>query len=291
MSELKIFTLKLIKLSLIIITIIGLFYIVLRLTIFPTEPFKNLFGFIYNGYLIIPEWLANHIFKLTNAGVSVDKHTLVFENLTEYQTNYNHFLTNWPIFLLYRNLSLLTLILIWFTSAPVRKKIIFSLIFVLAHVVSVVAGLYLLGVIGPQVFEVKNKFSISPTLCGSLIIYGICMVWILLNRPGIRSTIQKTPFKFEIPDKTISEVLILVFIFIFLRGFLIPFFDYQPYVIFLLKVTNEVSSWFGYSGTIDGDQLVGDNGALALSKHCLGFMTMFVFASFTFLTRTKKPAT
>lgn len=287
MSDFKPLIFKLIKISLIIIASIGLVYIGLKLTLFPSNPLKNLFGFIYNGYLIIPEWLANQVFNLTGAGVSIDNHTLLFENITQYQTNYTAFLTNWPKFLLYRNLSLLTLLLIWLTTAPIRKKIIFSFVFFLAHIVSVVAGLYLLGVIGPQVFEAKQKLSISPTFFGTLIIYSLCVIWILLNKSGIRSTIQKLPFKFDIPDKTVYEVLVLVFIFILLRSFFIPFFDYQPYVIVLLKITNEASSWFGHTGSIEGDQLVGASGALALSKHCLGFMTMFVFAAFTFLTRIK----
>lgn len=288
MSDNKPHILRLVKISLIIAAIIGLVYLVLRLTIFPTEPLKSLLSAIYNGYLLIPEWLASQIFRLTDAGVTIENHAILFQNRTDYQVTYSNFIINWPKFLLYRNLSLLTLILIWFTIAPVRRKIIFTLLFLLAHIVSVTAGLYFLGVTGPNVFAVKQSLPLSPTLFGTLILYSISVIWILRNRQNIRLTIQKLPFSFEIANRTINEAVVLLFIFIALRSFFIPFFDYRPYVLFLLNITNEVTTWFGYSGVIDGDQLIGENGALALSKHCLGFMTMFVFASFTYLTRTKK---
>lgn len=287
MSDIRPIKLRLIKTGLIIAAIIGLAYLVLRLTIFPTEPLKSLLSSIYSGYLLLPEWLANQLFRLTDAGVSIESHALLFQNTTDYQVTYSNFLINWPKFLLYRNFSLLTLVLIWFTIAPVRRKITFTLLFFLAHIVSVTAGLYFLGVTGPNIFAVKQSLPLSPTLFGTLILYSVCVIWILLNRQNIRQTIQKLPFRFEISNRTIYELVILVFVFIILRSFLIPFFDYQPYVVFLLGITNDVTLWFGYSGVIDGDQLIGESGALALSKHCLGFMTMFLFAAFTYLTRTK----
>ena len=278
---------KLSRISLVIAAITGLVYLALRLTIFPAETLKSLISSIYSGYLLLPEWLASQVFTLADAGVSIENHALLFQNTSDYQVTYSNFIINWPKFLLYKNLSLLTLLIIWFTIAPVKRKILFSLFFVITHLIAVTAGLYLLGVTGPRIFEFKQIFPLSPTLYGTIIIYGLCVAWILLNRHNIRITIQKLPFRSGITNRTINEAVVLVFIFIALRSFLIPFFDYRPYVIFLLRITNEVTSWFGFTGYIEGDQLIGESGALALSKHCLGFMTMFVFISFTFLTRTK----
>ena len=68
---------------------------------------------------------------------------------------------------------------------------------------------------------------------------------------------------------------------------IIPFFSFQVYVRILLSITGFISSLLNHDGYITGDQLIGQNGALALSKHCLGIMTMFVFGSLVYLTRTR----
>ena len=104
-----------------------------------------------------------------------------------------------------------------------------------------------------------------------------------------RSGISRLGIKYQLSNRQVREIVILLFFFLVLREFLIPYFKYTPYVTLLLGITEHISSWFGHPGYIEGDQLIGEFGTLGLSKHCLGFMSFYLFASFVFLTRENLP--
>ncbi|MCF8380688.1 MAG: exosortase/archaeosortase family protein [Bacteroidales bacterium] len=278
---------KAFKLSLIIAAILSLVYLVLRLAFFPSDPVLPFFNTVYLQYLYLPEALANQLFKLSDAGVIIKDHVFIFEGESVYQLARNNFFDNWQKFLLNKNWSLLILVLVWGTISPIKKKIIFSFLFLITHYFSVVSGMYLLGVTGPVLYEIKPSFFLSPTLIGTFLMYSLLSVWLFVSKNEILNTLQKIKINIKITNRKIIEILILFFFLLLLRSFVIAFFDFPHYVNFLLAITREISSIFGYYGYINGDQLIGENGALALSKHCLGFMSMFLFAALVYLTRLK----
>ena len=282
---------KAVKYIIFITGFLSIIYIVLRLTVFETDPVVPLLSRIYRYYLYLPENLTNLIFRAGKGGVLIRDHTFIFEIQTGYQDAYAEFLSNWPRYLLYRTWSLLILVIIWGTITSTRKKLIFSMVFILAHIIAVISGLYLLGVTGPAVYEFKPKFFLSPTLIGTLIMYILLATWLLTSKDEILFTIQKSGIKIKLADRKMYEILGLFLFFLALRSFIIPFFEFKPYVNFLLETTRSITVRFGQDGIISGDQLIGENGTLAVSKHCLGFMSMFLFASMVYLTRISNKQT
>ena len=148
-----------------------LIYAILRLVFFASDPVIPLLTSLIDAYFYMAEGIANLLFNAGNAGVMIKDHEFIFENNATYQLARANFLEGWPKFLLYRNWSALVLFVIWAPIAPIRKKLWFSFIFLLVHFFSVVSGLYLIGVTGPMLYEMKPHFFLSPTLAGTLSMY------------------------------------------------------------------------------------------------------------------------
>ena len=260
-------------------------YILLRLTLFSTDPVLPLLDVIYKAYLLLPEWIAMQLFEISDSAVTIKNHQLIFSDQVAYHISYERFITNWPEFFLYRRWSALIIVLIIFIRIPLRKKLISGLCFVLTHLLAVTSGLFFMGVVYPKIYVDASSVFLSPTLAGNIILYLFLAIWILTNKTEIRSSAKALKINLNPSNQKILEIIVFLFFFLVLREFLIPFFKYRPYVNLLLLITESISSLFGYSGYIEGDQLTGDFGTLGLAKHCLGFMSMYLFASLVFLTR------
>jgi exosortase/archaeosortase family protein len=274
-----------IRFFLLITGVTVLAYVVLRLTIFDSDPLLPFIQSVYHTYLLIPEWIANMVFRIANAGVYIEDHQMVFDSTGYYHQRYSTFIEDLPRYMLYKRWSLLVLAVIWMNFYSFKRKIIFSLAFICVHVIAAVSTLYLLGVVGPRIIHEDTPFHLTPTLIGNLVMFTLLLVWVFLNKTVIRNTLTKVGIQIDISDRRIHEALILLFFFLVLGKVLIPFLAFKPYVLFLLEITRGISSLLGHEGYIAGDQLVGSDGALALAKHCLGLKTMYLFAALIFLTR------
>jgi exosortase/archaeosortase family protein len=263
----------------------GIVYLLLRLLIFDEDPLIPLLNSLYYTYLLVPEWVADGLFSILNAGVTIEDHRLVYDNIGIYQESYAIFIDAWPKYLLHKRWVLLILLVIWINFSPVKRKMLFSGAFIIVHIVAVVAGLYLMGVLGPNIVDESTKYFLSPTLAGNMLLFSFLLFWVFFNKGEIRNTFSILGINGTISDSRINETLAALFFLFILRDFFIPYFEYKPYVAFLLEITQMISFSFGFEGVIIGDHLVGANGALALAKYCLGFMTMYVFGSLIFLTR------
>lgn len=271
--------------SFITISSLGLLYVVLRIFIFDQDPLIRLLKALYNFYLFLPEQFANATYTKYADGIIIQNHQLLFTANADYFNHYKGFIESWPDLLLYKSWSLLALGIVWFNYISVKKKIRYTFFFLLVHQFAVFAGLIFFGFIGPYFFLSRADSIFPPTLIGNMIIYCFISIFVGQNKKDLIESIKRLPIKLNINVRLINEALILLFAFFLLRSFIIPYFNFTSYVIFLLKTTAKVAAPLGYSGYIIGDQLIGLNGALALSKHCLGFMTMFVFFAMVFITR------
>lgn len=267
------------------IVVSGIIYLLLRLTLFDQDPLLPLLNDLYYHYLLIPEWIANQIFVAREAGVLIRDHQFVFEVEGTYQLRYSRFIDDWQKFLLHKRWSALILLLIWGNFSTWRRKVSQSLVFLVTHLFAVFLGLLLIGILGPKMIHDFRWDYFSPTLAGNFVMLILFSVILISNKGAIRHAIDKLGIRINVTDRKMNEIIVLLLFLMVLRDYLIPFIEYRPYVLFLLEISRLISSMFGYEGYIVGDQLVGATGALALSKHCLGFMTIYLFAAMVYLTR------
>ncbi len=191
-------------------------------------------------------------FRAIDAPVSIIDHQFIYESQSAFQEGYERFIVNWPKYFLHKNWCIIILGLIWVNTYPIRRKLIASLSFLFIHILVVVVDLYFMGVVYPHIFQDEISVHLSPTLAANLIFYCFAAVWILLSADELRNGISRIGIKYQPSIRQISELVILLFFFLVLREFLIPYFQYKPYVAFLLSITEHIGTWFGYPGYIIG---------------------------------------
>ena len=79
------------------------------------------------------EQLAELFFTSANGSVALENHALVFSDSSYYYNQYAHIIEDWTNFLLYKRWCILILLAVWLTSVNWKKKLRFSLIFLLVH--------------------------------------------------------------------------------------------------------------------------------------------------------------
>jgi len=264
-----------------------LFAIWIILNIFDIHLFKsgNSLNVFIRIYIFLPEQLAELFFTSANASAVLENHALVFSDSDYYYRQYAHIIEDWTNFLLYKRWCILILAVICFTSAEWKKKIRFLLIFLLVHQLAIAGGLYLLGILLPKLYNTPSDTYLSPTLFGNLCMFILFSIWSIRNRQGLQLSLERLNIRIKLSRRTLREILLALFLFFILREFIVPFFPFKPYVNLLLMITKEIAGLFGFIGEIDGEELIGEYGLLGLSKHCLGFKTMYIFGSLVFLTR------
>jgi exosortase/archaeosortase family protein len=277
----------------ILITLAGLclVYGALRLTIFPEDPLIPFLSSFYNFYLSLPEWISNRIFKALNSNVVIQNHVFIFGNDHDYLIAYHELIEKWKSLLLYKSWIVLLTVLIWFTCSSVRKKIFFGILFLITHFIAVISGMILIGVLWPALYQVRPEVILSPTMAGNLLMLAFLASLLRSGKPEFNRRLQMLKIRGSLPGRKVNEILLLLLLLLILKDFLIPFFDYDLYIHYLLRITQKIASFLNYKGYIEGIFLIGVNGSLSLAKWCLGFVTMYVFAAIIFLFRTSKKPT
>ncbi len=62
------------------------------------------------------------------------------------------------------------------------------------------------------------------------------------------------------------------------------YFDFNLWIDFLFKSSQKILALLGHDAVVEPSLLIGNNGSIYMTKGCLGFKTMFLFASIVYLT-------
>jgi len=245
------------------------------------------FVFVFlKPYFFLLEFLANKVIGSLTSGVYLAEHRIVFENYLGYYEKYQDIIDNWPSFLLFLKWSVFIFISIWVFGRSVKKKLLYTFLLILTHFFAVFSGLVLIAGIGPLLIEPSSLTELKPHTPGALAMFGLFVCWLNRNLEEIKTVLKEFGVKTFLSDKKKKEIIWIVFIFMLLKNFLVPYFNYYWYINILLTATRELAAILGYSSDISGPYLVGPmGGTLFMAKWCLGFITIYVFSSLVFLTR------
>ena len=243
------------------------------------------FSFLETTYFGAIEISTNWVLALTKTDVAINPdHQIIFHETSEYVKANQPILRDWTDFLLFKKWSVFILFFVWVFSSSIKSRFLYTLFFCLGHFISVVSGLLLLTVVGPVVVSPGSLSQLRPNIFGVLIMLTLFVVWFKNNYTTFVSTLGKLRINIRLSNKTIKEIIAVVYLYSILRYFVVPYFNFYFYINFLLTATNSLVSLFNYHGKIDGPYLVGEGGTLFMAKWCLGFVTMFIFSSMIFLT-------
>ncbi|MFZ5940843.1 MAG: hypothetical protein ACOYXB_09730 [Bacteroidota bacterium] len=243
---------------------------------------------ILKPYFVAAEYLANAVVGLITDGVHITQHKIVFENYLPYYEENRLIIDNWPSYLLYLKWTIFILFSVWVFGRKIKRKLYFTLLLVLTHFFAVFSGLVLIAGIGPYLVDPDSLTELRPHSLGALAMYGLFVLWLNTGWQEVKDVLSDFGVKVRLTERKKNEILWLVLIFILLKSIFVPYFNYYSYIHFLLSATRGLVGLMGYEAQISGPYLHGTfGGSLFMAKWCLGFITMFIFASFVWLTRDR----
>lgn len=268
--------------------IVAILYLTMRLLMPEHISLGGLFSIVTSKYLLTAEGVVNFILAISGSEVFLENHKIVFPEITGYVTKNLVIIENWVDYVLFKKWVVAILAVVWLTFTNIKKKLIYSGLLLVIHFIALTSGLLLITLYGPAYVNPDSLSELRPNSVGSILMILLLFAWIKQNETEVISSLGKIRIKLTFSRKKINEILIVFLIYSIIKNFIVPYFNFYPYIQFLLSVTRLVVGIFGFEATIDGPYLIGNGGTLFMAKWCLGFLTMFVFASGIYLTGVNK---
>lgn len=257
-----------------IVIVIVVLYTISRFFLFISEPIISLFNGILNYYLTASVISATFLLHLFGNFSVFHDHLL---ELTIQPT-----MAMYVPEVRYKTVAFAILLIIWLTKSPILKRILFSGILLLVHFTAVT--LYnAFGLSLTPLSDYNLVYSVPDTIA-FLTLFTCLVIWYYNNRESIRNSITKNRFAPKSIDKRTITLIIIIYSFIVLNGFVFSYFSFSPWIHFLFSSAHKLLEWFGVDSVVYKAYLIGDNGSIYMAKHCLGFNTMLLFVSGVYLT-------
>jgi len=262
-----------------VLAFIILAFFILQVFILDYDLFFELKWILGNTYLFLIETITNPILSILGSNAYLE-----YNSLYSYGAAAREFIPE----IRYEVWTALLVVIVWLIKSPVSKKVIYSVLFVLANffanLLNTVTGAYLAA----HDIQSHSIIAISNTI-GLLIIFTIFFAWYRNYKEPVLTRLGK--FKL---NKSLLEsdwlVLLSVYGFILISSFLIEIFDFKIWIGFLFTSAKKVLQLFGYEVVVDNLRLIGPNGKILMSKACLGFQLMLLFTIMIVLTGDNRKA-
>ena len=171
----------------------------------------------------------------------------------------------------------------WITRASLRRKFLWTFILILVSFLLVslhnAIGAYSLI----QGFNTDRFYALSLTL-GIFMMITIGYLWYSRNRENILNGWVAKKIGSDFLRGKMPLIIIVIYLYVFLRSFILPVFEFEPWISFLFNTSAKILRSLGYWVKVEPFYLIGKNGTIYMSKGCLGFKTMLLFASVVYIT-------
>jgi exosortase/archaeosortase family protein len=112
----------------------------------------------------------------------------------------------------------------------------------------------------------------------------ILFIWYWNNKKSILSSLSNLPINTTQVEKKIIEIFVIIYIYVIVIEFSANYFDFNLLIDLIFKSSQKILSLLGYKAVVEPSLLIGENGSIFMAPACLGFRTMFLFASIVYLT-------
>ncbi len=252
-------------------------FILLGILILSIHSIVNTFSIlttVQEPYLILLEKIANVFFNWSDYGIYIKDH-IAFYNKLE--------LNNFNSRVMFKTYSIVTLLLVWICTNSNVKKILFSVLIILLHI--------LLGAsyIGIHAYELSSS-QISNSVYSifhAIVIFTFCIV-LFVYRYSKKQIVYENnfrPYLITWFDLNLIKIIIvfLGFSLVILSGII----DFEIWINLLLVLSQKILGILGKETFVDNSILFGDSSAIEMKEPCLGIFTMFLFVSLVFLSNSK----
>ncbi len=266
---------KKLRIGLLILSVFGLTYVILRLLVFDYDPILPFFRNFFYNWLGLNEKFASIIINAINLPYSIENHSIVFQGQSLYEFS--------PIFLA-RKWFFGLLLLIWLFPVKLKDKFIGSIALITLHffitsidVVILVSRATIENVTDHSAYLVAR----TPLV---LLMISFFSFWILRYRDKIYPALEKFNVNIDFIERKLPELFVILYLYGFLSNFILGWFDYYSWINFLFVSSQSILEIFNYQSEVYLTYLIGENGSIYMEKGCLGFGTMALFAAVVYLT-------
>jgi exosortase/archaeosortase family protein len=254
---------------------LSIIYLVFRLFIFDYDPIIPFLSSIIDSYLLLIEKCANLLLLWTGSPVTI-QNNIISLNGTQ--------LTGFTTMVMYKKAVPFFILLIWITQTSIGKKIYYMILllavsFLFLSIDNAVGAHFA----GGDPYTVWNYVYI-PHSIGYLSMITILFVWYYKNKISILESLAKLPIALKQPEKKIIEVYIILGLYFIVIMCVFNFFEFKHLIYFIFTASKKILALLGYKAVVESHLLVGENGSIYMARYCLGFSTMYLFASIVYLT-------
>jgi exosortase/archaeosortase family protein len=250
-------------------------YIILRFLIFNSDPLIPFLSSVADSYLLLIEKFANLLLIWTGSPVTIQNHIILLNG-----TQLSGFIPE----IMYKKVVIIFLFLFWITKTSTSKKICFTVLLIVISFLFV--SIY--NAVGAHLADNDTDYISSvlsiPHSIGYLFVITILFIWYWYNKESILNSLLKLPISTKLLEKKIINIIIILYLYIIVIQFLYIYFDLNLWIEFLFKSSQKILALFGHNAIVKPSFLIGNNGSIYMEKSCLGFKTMFLFASIVYLT-------
>lgn len=251
-------------------------YAILRFIIFDSDPVIPFLLSLLDSYLLFNEKFANLLLQWTGSAVTIQTHIILQDGNQLYG-----FIPE----IMYKKVLIIFLLLIWLTQTRTPGKICYSVLLVIISFLFI--SIY--NAIGAHLADHESDYVSSflsiPHSVGYLSMFTILFTWYLYNKKSILRSLSKISANEKLLEKRLIDVITIIYIYIIILHFLWNYFEFSLWIDFLFKSSQRILAFFGHNAIVKPFLLIGSSGSIYMAKACLGFKTMFLFASIIYFTR------
>lgn len=251
-------------------------YIFVKLVFPGTDPFVRLVSYITNPYLILIDKFSNLILHWTGSPISIQNHNISLNGIL---------IDGSTTKIMYKKATIFYILILWLTRTSIQRKIYFSSIYLVLSFLA--ASIYIVSA-ARLIAGDSNNTSIISSINGIVFfcMNTILLIWYLINEePNSDSSLNISGIS-KLLERKLLDIIIILYGYSILL-FSLGYFYFKLYIEFLLKTSQGILGILGYDSVVESELLIGNNGSISVYRTCLGFMTMFLFASMVYLTGNK----
>lgn len=248
--------------------------IILRLLFFDSDPILTAVYFIFDYYLLLAERFATLLLDLSGSSIIVKDHLSFLDDKQ---------LKDFSPSVLYEKWVLFLLCFFWLSDTTYRSKLIYTIIIIILDYLFVSVNIALRAYFAQPQFSNNYIIALSMTL-GALSMATVLFVWYRRNQESILNSLSRLKIDTDLLKNRFFSVVLITYVAVVTMHFILDSFDFRLWIKFVFTSAQMILGLMGFEAIVEPFLLVGENGSISMAKGCMGYDTMFLFASVVFLT-------
>ncbi len=263
---------KTLRAGLFILIVVILFYAILRLFFFSSDPVLPLITHLISLYQALAESVSNLFLRWLASPYRIADHYSMEDGVSVIFIESGLLLKKWFVFLL---------VLIWITPVSVAKRILLTLILLGLNFVFATVDIALFAYMSDPDLTSSMKMSRTP---GVLAMVTFFVLFVMEHKPLLLKRISLLRIDTTYLGSILGSLFIVLYIYVIMGNFILGVFDFKLWVSFLFGSTQRLLTVLNTESILEGNLLIGENANLFMGKACLGMNTILLFSAVVYLT-------